>query len=77
MCTSVCPSVRNGNKNAYSSIINSEIVIRISGENAWHLLQEMKRYLKKYIFGNFLTEVSKNCFIAYYSFLTDGRVIFG
>ena len=37
---SVGPSVFIGNKNAYSSIINSRIIIRISGKMAYQPRQE-------------------------------------
>ena len=40
--SSACPSICNTNKNAYFFIINSRIIIRISDERAWHILQENK-----------------------------------
>ena len=48
-CRSVRLSICNANKKAYSSIIDSRIIIRISGERAYHRLQEnQKIFSKKY-----------------------------
>ena len=48
------PSVCNANKNDYSFfIMNSRIVMRISGEKAWHPLQENEAIVKKYICQKF------------------------
>ena len=46
-CRSVRLSVSNANKKAYSSIIDSRKIIRISGERVWHPLQESEAIFKK------------------------------
>ena len=54
--SSGCPSVCNADKNAYSSGINSGIIIRISDEMAWHLLQKNKAIFSS-TFSNIFGEV--------------------
>ena len=57
-CWSVHLSVCNANKNAYSSlIINSRILIRISGERAWHSLRENEAIILKNDFSKILDRV--------------------
>ena len=59
---SVTPSVFNGTKNGYSFIINSRIIIHISGERAWRPLQKEEAILKKTI-SNILNQIFENyCF---------------
>ena len=61
-CRVVRLSVFNANKKSYSSfIIDSRKIICISGERAYHPLQEIEAiFSKKYIFFQFLTEFLKN-----------------
>ena len=47
-------------KKAYSSIINSRKIIRISGNRAWHPLQENEAIFSKIIFQKFKSEFSEN-----------------
>ena len=43
----VCPSVYNANKNPYSAvIINSRIIIRLSGKTDSILYKKMKQYFQ-------------------------------
>ena len=50
---SVCPFVTL-TKKAYSSIIDSKKIIRISGERVWHPLQENKAIFSKKYFSKIL-----------------------
>ena len=52
-CRSVRLSICNANKKAYSSIIDSRKIIRISGERAYHPLQEKEEIFSKNIFQKF------------------------
>ena len=56
-----CPSVFNTNKDAYS-IINNTLIISISDERAWHLLQIMKRYFQNIVFQNIRRNFKKIAF---------------
>ena len=63
---SVCPTVRlsvcNANKKAYSFIIDSRKIIRISGERVLHSLQEnVAIFSKKYFSKNFERIFEKFC----------------
>ena len=59
-CRSVRLSVCNGNKKAYSSIIDSRKIIRISDERVWHPLQENEAiFSKKIIFKKFRANFRK------------------
>ena len=59
-CRSVRPFVTL-TKKACSSIINSRIIIRISDERTWHLLQENEAIVSKnFIFQKFQLKFSKN-----------------
>ena len=56
-CRSVCPSVCLSvmlNKKAYSSIIGSSKIIRISGGRAYRLLQENEAIFSKNYFSKIL-----------------------
>lgn len=74
---SVCSFVCNANRNIYSSfLINSEIMIRISGKKLGILSKKTQPYIQNniYIFNfkvNFL-KIRLN----YYSFVVDGWVIY-
>ena len=50
-------SVYDANKKAYSSIIDSRKMIRISGERAYHPLQENKEIFSKKCFFNILERI--------------------
>ena len=72
----VCPFVTL-TKKAYSSIIDSRKIIRISEERVWHPLQENEAIFSKNIYTfQFLTEFSKNYVLAYYFCVISGRRIF-
>ena len=60
---SVRPSVCNANKKAYSSIIDSRKIIRLSGERAYHPLQENEKIFKKY-FSTILEQIFEKIVLA-------------
>ena len=79
-CRSVRLFVCNANKKAYSFIIHSRIIIRISGERVWHSLQENKAIFSKHfhIFKNFRPNFRKTTYLrknACSSFIINSRII--
>ena len=56
---SAYPSICNANKNAYSFIITSRIVIRVSDERALHPLQENEVIFSRNTFHNFRPNLCK------------------
>ena len=60
---SVRRSIYNANKKAYSSIIDSRIIIQISGERAYYSLQENEAIFKRNIHIFTFSKKLKNTFL--------------
>ena len=72
---SVCSSVYNPNKNAYSTFtINSRITILISHERTWNLLQEHEVIFLKINFSKNVDKIKKYIFACYF-YVSGGKMI--